>query len=93
MNEKHYPSRVLDIELYWVNSPLFLSQRCLHWLRRFEEGWVRNRRVTALGYYCSAEFFGVYIWEYLHILYPVLSAYSGMKDESFRFDLETGQIR
>jgi len=62
---------------YW-NSPKVppaseQSDRCLWWVGRIQDdGWRRNRRISAMGYDEAAEWFGVYIWEYLHVLLPLM---------------------
>jgi hypothetical protein len=67
------PPRVQNIEDYWTSPPPARSKRCEYWIRRINEGWTRNRRISAMGYHESANFFGVYIWEYLHVLSPRLN--------------------
>lgn len=69
------PPRVADVEEYWTtHPPVGPSPRCIAWVQRIRDGWRPNRRITSLGYYTSAEFFGVYIWEYLNVIYPMLDA-------------------
>ena len=65
-------SRVHDIEAYWTSPPPERSARCVEWLDRIAAGWRPNRRVRSMGYYYAADFFGVYIWEYMHVLSPVV---------------------
>jgi hypothetical protein len=45
------------------------------WLERIngEEQWRPNRRVRLMGYDEKAEWFGVYLWEYLEVLAPLLN--------------------
>lgn len=68
------PPRVADRYLYWLDPPPVLSPRCLYWSRQIERGWLPNRRIGSYGYDVSAGWFGVYIWEYLNILYPLIEA-------------------
>jgi hypothetical protein len=68
------PPRVTDKETYWTREPPARSPRCAWWVERINTGWRRNRRVSNMGYYDAAQWFGVYIWEYLHVLSPLLSA-------------------
>ncbi len=59
-------------EKYWTTPPPLWSSRLHWWLERIEAGWRPGRRICRLGYYCKAEYFGVYIWEYLNVLSPRL---------------------
>lgn len=43
------------------------------WVERIRNGWRGNKRIRIKGYYEASEYFGVYIWEYLEIIYPLLS--------------------
>ena len=71
---KPRPPRVANVSEYLSHPPPALSARCRSWCLRFEEGWRENRRIGEMGYHCSAEYYGVYIWEYLHVLRPWLKA-------------------
>lgn len=62
------PPRVKNIEEYWTEPPAEQSARCTWWVERIRAGWKRNKRIHALGYYERAAFFGVYIWEQLHVV-------------------------
>jgi hypothetical protein len=42
------------------------------WRERITAGWRPNQRISTLGYYESAAYYGVYIWEYLHVISPLL---------------------
>lgn len=67
------PQRVTSIETYWQESPPEMSARCRWWIQRISlRGWRRNARVATLGYYGSAQYFGVYVWEWIEILSPLL---------------------
>jgi hypothetical protein len=66
------PPRVKDGEKYWQEPPPEGSPRCAWWVARIEAGWRGNRRVRSMGYYSCSEYFGVYIWEWLHVLSPLL---------------------
>lgn len=35
-------------------------------------GWMPSKYVRREGYDGSAQWFGVYVWEYLHVLYPLI---------------------
>lgn len=69
MSEK--PPKVTNIEAFWISSPPERSERCEWWVRRFEDGFVLNKRIAAMGYYERAEFYGVFIWELLNVLSPL----------------------
>lgn len=66
------PARVDNIERYWSEPPPERSPRCTWWVARIDAGWRRNRRLSAMGYYTSAAYFGVYIWEWCEVLWPML---------------------
>lgn len=70
--EKPKPAKVDDETRYWQYPPPELSPRCQYWSRQIERGWLPNRSVSRLGYDPSAGWFGVYIWEYLNVLYPLI---------------------
>ena len=69
--EPNRPPRVPDVEDYWGDPPPGMSERCAYWVRQFARGWAPNRRVRREGYYSAAEWYGVYLWEYLHVLSPL----------------------
>lgn len=62
------PTRVDDIEAYWTEAPPEESSRCRMWRERIATGWRPNKRVSKMGYYESAAFYGVYIWEYINVI-------------------------
>lgn len=67
------PKRVADHYLYWTDPPPEISPRCAWWAAEISAGRFRpNQRVRRMGYDPAAEFFGVYIWEYLNVLRPLL---------------------
>ena len=74
MTTKNIPPRVKDQYEYWHsdNPPPERSARCQYWLEQIAAGWRPNARISCLGYDDSAEFYGVYIWEYLNVLSPFL---------------------
>ncbi len=65
--------RVDHVERYWTSPPPEPSKRCLYWRMKIIAGWRGNSRIRGMGYYESAEYFGVYIWEWLHDLSPLLT--------------------
>lgn len=70
------PTAVVDRYRYWTDRPPLLSDRCVYWLEQIERGWLPSRRVRREGYDSSAEWYGVWIWEYLNVIAPALSAAS-----------------
>lgn len=71
----------MDVTAYWNEPPPAPSAGLVKWLARIEAGWRPNRRIRAMGYHERAEFFGVYIWEYLNVLYPMLKNQEPKADE------------
>lgn len=63
----------INIEQYWNVPPPEPSPGLVKWLAKIADGWRPNRRIRSMGYYSAAEFYGVYIWEYLHVISPALS--------------------
>lgn len=61
-----------EFERYWVYSPPERSARCAFWVERIQAGWRGNRRIHSLDYYSSAEYYGIYIWEYWNVIWPLL---------------------
>jgi hypothetical protein len=68
------PPRVTDVTEYWTSPPPEPSARLPYWQARIEAGWTPNKRINKMGYHEAAEFFGVYIWEYLNVLRPLFEA-------------------
>jgi hypothetical protein len=66
------PPRVADHYEFWVDPPPAESERLKYWLKTIEAGWRPNRRIRQMCYDCSAEFYGVWLWEYLNVLAPML---------------------
>lgn len=62
------PPKVADEQAYWTSPPPEPSARCEWWRKQFAEGWRPNRRVSQMGYHEAANFYGVYIWEYLNVI-------------------------
>jgi hypothetical protein len=70
--KKAMPPRVDNVEAFWHRAPPERSARCSYWEDRIYEGWSPSKRVRAMGYYEAADFFGVYIWEWLNVLLPLM---------------------
>ncbi len=70
--ERPKPPRVEDRYAYWNDPPPEMSERCAYWLRQINAGWLPNRRISMEGYDGRAAWFGVWIWEYLHLLAPAI---------------------
>ena len=66
------PPRVADHYQYWATPPPERSARCAAWEARIANGWKPNKRFRAEGYDTASQMFGVYIWEYQNVLYPLL---------------------
>ena len=75
--EKPKPARVANHYDYWAEEPPEISLRCQYWLRQIDRGWRPNRHISCHCYDCSAEWYGVYIWEWLNLIYPKLSSLPG----------------
>lgn len=71
--ERPKPAKVSDAEEYWLFAPSQLSARCAYWVRQIERGWLPNRRIVREGYQNGADWYGVYIWEYLNVLDPLVT--------------------
>lgn len=73
--EKPKPPKVANVQEYWEHRPPVLSLRCRYWVRQIVVvGWRPSRRISCEGYHGSAEWYGVYLWEYLNVVYPLLHA-------------------
>lgn len=70
--ERPRPPRVQDMERYWLEPPPQWSESCLYWIRQMCQGWVPNRRLRKEGR-DAAGWFGVYVWEWDHVLQPMIS--------------------
>ena len=66
------PPRVQEVEDHWGDLPPEPSPRCAWWVARIRGGWQPNRRISSLGYYGSAEWYGVWIEEYLSVIGPLV---------------------
>jgi hypothetical protein len=66
------PPRVTDHYRYWQSPPPQLSDRCLAWADRFRRGWRPSRRFRRDAYANKVYYLGVYFWEWLHYLSPLL---------------------
>lgn len=79
-------ARVADHYEYWGDRPPEPSAKLRAWLVRIvADEWRPNRRWEREGYDNRCWFFGVWMWEYLHVLYPLVSkngvSYDGDADE------------
>lgn len=68
------PPAVADETRFWRDPPSERSVACKYWARQISRGWLPNRRISRMGYSVAAQWYGVYIWEYLHVLYPMIEA-------------------
>ena len=69
------PPKVETVEQYWLEAPPQMSERCAYWVRQIHRGWLPNKYISREGYYTSAEWYGVWIWEYLNVLSPRIEWY------------------
>lgn len=68
------PPRVTNSYDYWSDKPPEQSDRCTFWLHAIQNlGWRPNRRISGEGYDTSAHWYGIYLWEYLHVIFPILT--------------------
>lgn len=70
--ERPKPPPVADRYESWGEQPSAPSLRCVYWLRQIDAGWRPNCSLQRMGYDEAAGWYGVYIWEYLHVLWPRL---------------------
>lgn len=61
----------LKVTDYWGEPPPEPSPRLSEWIQKFNDWWKPNRRIRQMGYHKSAEFYGVYIWEYINVIRPM----------------------
>lgn len=62
------PPKVENHYEFWSLPPLIPSERCVYWIEQFEAGWRPNRRIRAMGYDSAAQWYGVWIWEYINVI-------------------------
>jgi hypothetical protein len=90
----HKPPPVDDIQRYWGDPPPEPSERCVYWLRRYREGsWRPNKHLSVQGYYGTASWLGVYIWEAINIFYPVIEESRAKMRQSERSAGTAGSAR
>ncbi|HEY2085482.1 MAG TPA: hypothetical protein VGH54_05535 [Mycobacterium sp.] len=75
----HKPPAV-DRDAYRDAPPPAPSPRLTYWLRRLDEGSWRPNKYFGRGYEGDAEWCGVYVWEWLHVLSPIITAESWTHD-------------
>lgn len=68
------PPRIVDEMQYWSTEPPQPSPRCIYWVKQIERGWLPNRRISMNGYHPAAIWYGVFIWEYLNVIAPMVEA-------------------
>ena len=57
---------------HWTAAPTELTSRCVAVIARFKCGWKLPKHARGLGYDGSAEFLGIYINEWIDVVYPML---------------------
>lgn len=65
-------STKIDVTRYWGDPPPGPTASLTKWMERIRCGWRPNKRIRQMGYHESAEFYRVYIWEYLNVLMPAV---------------------
>lgn len=66
------PPAVKDEYAYWRDPPPQPSERCAWWAEQIARGWLPNRRWRTMGWSSAMTAYGVYAWEYLHVLSPLV---------------------
>jgi hypothetical protein len=74
------PPRVSNCDEYWADPPPTRSARCAWWVERIEAGWRPNRRIATLSYEAAAPYYGVWMWEWIHVLHPLLQQVGSRSD-------------
>lgn len=70
----HKPPAVNDIQQCWTTPPPELSPRVEYWLRRVaDDDWRPNKYLLREDYYGASTWLGVYIWEWINLLRPLLA--------------------
>jgi hypothetical protein len=67
------PPAVDDVDRYITTPPLVLSERCRYWVRQLQRGFVPNRRWRMECGDSAAALWGVYWWEWTHVLEPAVA--------------------
>lgn len=67
-----------DTTKYWRDPPPEPSPRLALWVAKIRNGWKPNARISGMGYSERAKFFGVYLWEYFHVIYPLIREEPGV---------------
>lgn len=62
----------VDVTTYWLSPPPKPSAQLQKWTAKIQAGWKPNRRLRSMGYEEAADYYGVYIWEYLNVLMKLL---------------------
>lgn len=62
----------MNVETYWDKPPPEQSPGLRKWIAKVNAGWKPNRRLSQMNYYTAAEYYKVYLWEYLNVLWPLL---------------------
>lgn len=63
---------VIDVYQYASHPPPEPSAGRVKWEARIRAGFRPNRRLRSLGYSGCSEFYRVYVWEYINVLYPLI---------------------
>lgn len=63
----------LEVTRYWLDPPPEPSLKLGKWIAKLKARWRPNRRIRSMGYHEAAEYYGVYIWEYINVISPIVN--------------------
>lgn len=66
------PPRVTDHYDTSLEGSGIVSDRCQWWIRQINRGWRPNRRTLRCCWDCNSEWMGIYGWEYIEYIWPLL---------------------
>lgn len=75
--ERPKPPPVRNHYDFWGDPPDERSARCAWWVRQIDRGWRPNRAIESHCYDCSAQWYGIWIWEYVNVIAPKLDELRG----------------
>lgn len=88
MTRNSVPPRVERMDDYWSSAPPEPSRKLIYWINRFAStAWRPNKRIRTRDYWDAAHFFGVYLWEYSKVIFPVLYPNDGAVVASHRNEI------
>lgn len=63
---------ILESYLYTSSPPPEPSPKLAYWVEKIKNGWKPNKRIRSMGYSTATQFFGVYVWEYINVIAPLI---------------------